>query len=239
MFLTIREWFHRRRSGDRIPGRKRRIARLFVFEFVIVVLGVLVAQTLQLAFASQLEEQRGREVAKQLESAAFHFAAIGDVGQRNRECFNERLDRLFTANVAGERVAMDEVGRPKLSGVYESQWDAGAFAAARTARDEMFIARAQELVGLFEEHDALAARLAEEWQKIELLDASNGPLSQADRSAIRDALIAARADWRRAQEIYREVESIAQAWGVPEKNPDLDHHLPDLETCQFVPFATK
>ncbi|RDC60918.1 hypothetical protein HME9302_02135 [Alteripontixanthobacter maritimus] len=233
MFLTAREWF-RKRSEVHPRGRKRRIAKLFVFEFTIVVLGVLAAQMLQNQVVQNTEIRRGNTVASQMEQAALHFAAIANVGQRNESCFRERLTRLSTVNRLNERMSVNALGRPNLSGVYEFEWGSAAFREASKARGHVFTSKAQQLVGVFEDYDRLAAQIENNWRTVGLLDPSNGPLSVQDRAEIRNALLDIQADWTIAQRIYRTIDGIVQDWKLSGENSYLDHHLPDLQTCQFT-----
>ena len=227
MFLSVREYFRQR--GGRMHAA--RLARLFAFEFAIVVLGVFVAQSLQASFQRSGRIEDGREVASSMRGAVQHYNAIAVVGLRAEECFADRLDELAAINLAGGRVDDGMLGIPRLGGVNEFRFSPSDYSAARLASGDQFVADARGAADRLDDNDTIVARLLDNWITVSLLERRHGPLDADDRRAIRDALIAVRADWGALLSYYRANEALTEKWDLAEENPFLDHHLPDLEAC--------
>lgn len=173
MFQTVRHWWH--------GGRGKVLLRLFLFEFIVVVAGVLVAQALagyaqtRASFA-QMEVERAR-VRYELESAHSNFetwsVAVPCLNQRMTDVMNGRdftsqeLRRpsmptpnyappdSLTLNLIAERYGIDEKNRLK------SMADQ---IASLTARNDMIVSA---------------------WGRLMLLDPANGPVTAEDRAQAR------------------------------------------------------
>ena len=106
MFRAVREWWD--------IGRWRRPARLFAFEFVVVMAGVLAAQALQSWGAERSDRARG---ATQVAAARQNLQSLGaTIGfwTRHGPCLREHVRRVATVAGSGGSLVHQEIGRPAL-----------------------------------------------------------------------------------------------------------------------------
>jgi hypothetical protein len=112
MFRAIREAFGRWRDPALSTTRRRRsarIAKLFLFEFVVVVTGVLVAQMLQEYFANARAARDATMTVERARAEAAAFRATSEYWLAAAPCLESRMDELMRAAAVG-------VDRPDLHG---------------------------------------------------------------------------------------------------------------------------
>lgn len=94
MFAALREYF----SGPEEPlprrGRGRRLAQLFAFEFIVVLLGVLTAQLLQDWFSERRDARLARAIVASFEQETKRFVTTAEYRARVHQCEMARLARL-------------------------------------------------------------------------------------------------------------------------------------------------
>jgi hypothetical protein len=178
MFQTVRHWWG---SG---PGKVT--ARLFAFEFIVVVTGVLVAQALaswvqgRAAFTAMKEaEARAKaEISDNMYAAKIYQAAIPCFEDRMREVMRKAsqgpVDRQMAVRPSFKSSGLSQIGDQSallLRKENGDQWSNVFDALARSVSDI----------------DDRSSTIAEEWGRIALADPENGEVSLGDRLAAREA----------------------------------------------------
>lgn len=99
MFHLIREYFAA--SEDRPPrkGRARKLAGLFAFEFVVVLLGVLAAQLLQSWMADRGDRANAQEAMASYRAIIPEVLTVAEFRWRTAPCLQKRM--LSYAKIAG------------------------------------------------------------------------------------------------------------------------------------------
>jgi hypothetical protein len=202
MFRTVRHWW--------FEGSGQHTARLFVFEFVVVVAGVLVAQSLG-------EWMHDREIDRQVteENARVEYQ-IGRTQQFDRvwtvaaPCFRERMLSMIAAIDSGHRYPDDYLTLPALAGYTVEPIPP---AVALPMRDRYGAKRMEEFfaANLIAERDLTVARdLGDQWTKFALLNPRYGTLEGADRASMRAAGAQALRDLSRVQLAAAALETIGK-----------------------------
>ena len=191
MFRTVRHWW--------LEGNGRHTARLFVFEFVVVVAGVLVAQSLG-------EWMHDREIDRQVteENARVEYQ-IGRTQQFDRvwsvaaPCFRERMLSMIAAIDSGQRYPDDYLMLPVLAGYTVEPVSP---AIALPMRDKYGAKRMEDFFAanrIAESGLTAAKDLGDQWTKFAVLNPRYGTLEGADRASMRTAAAQALRDLGRIQ----------------------------------------
>jgi hypothetical protein len=191
MFRTVRHWW--------FEGNGQHTARLFVFEFVVVVAGVLVAQSLG-------EWMHDREIDRQVteENARVEYQ-IGRTQQFDRvwsvaaPCFRERMLSMIAAIDSGQRYPDDYLTLPALAGYTVEPVSP---AIALPMRDKYGAKRMEDFfsANVIAESGLTGAKdLRDQWTKFAVLNPRYGTLEGADRASMRTAGAQALRDLGRIQ----------------------------------------
>jgi hypothetical protein len=191
MFRTVRHWWS--------EGSGQHTARLFVFEFVVVVAGVLVAQSLG-------EWMHDRETDRQVteENARVEYQ-IGRTQQFDRvwsvaaPCFRERILSMIAAIDSGQRYPDDYLTLPALAGYTVEPVSP---AIALPMRDKYGAKRMEDFfsANIIAESGLTGAKdLRDQWTKFAVLNPRYGTLEGADRASMRTAGAQALRDLGRIQ----------------------------------------
>ena len=191
MFRTVRHWW--------FEGNGQHTARLFVFEFVVVVAGVLVAQSLG-------EWMHDREIDRQVteENARVEYQ-IGRTQQFDRvwsvaaPCFRERMLSMIAAIDSGQRYPDDYLTLPALAGYTVEPVSP---AIALPMRDKYGAKRMEDFFaanGIAGSGLSAARDLGDQWTKFAVLNPRYGTLDGADRASMRTAGAQALRDLGRIQ----------------------------------------
>ena len=191
MFRTVRHWW--------FEGNGQHTARLFVFEFVVVVAGVLVAQSLG-------EWIHDREIDRQVteENARVEYQ-IGRTQQFDRvwsvaaPCFRERMLSMIAAIDSGQRYPDDYLTLPAVVGYTVEPIPA---AVALPMRDKYGAKRMEDFfaANIIAESGLTAAKdFRDQWTTFALLNPRYGTLEGADRASMRAAGAQALRDLGRIQ----------------------------------------
>ena len=214
MFQTVRHWW-----GN---GRGKVTLRLFLFEFVVVVAGVLVAQGLATyvqdrSDLARMEAERSRiriELADSFSLFQIWRAAVPCLDQRMTEVMN------------GKEFAPNELRRPTFV--------SAAVAVPSTDTMEMIGRRhgMQEKISLswilsnIEATKPSSAIIREKWALLSLIDPVNGPPTDSDRAAARVAAAEIKAQLERIGGLaasmeppFRKLGIDAQEVYTPERGP--------------------
>ena len=209
IFGLTRETFQRWRRDLR-PAR---LAGLFLFEFVVVLLGVLAAQWV----ADWADDRRlAREAAVQYAQArqqSILAATVQKYWSQVGPCLRERAKAVARAASAGETMTSATIGRPALPMVQMPSWDEDVrrAAIARYGQDRM------DAIEFFEGRTQIMTetmiRIRDAWATFALLDPANGPPSDIDRANVRAAAISVM-DYVRLLG-YNDSAAAMDALGVP------------------------
>jgi len=177
MFRAVREWW--------LSGRGKHTARLFGFELTVVMIGVLAAQQ-----ASNWAEKRG--ALKQVEGLyrdLYHsfdiYRAIAAANRVAIPCLDERVDLILQlANDEGD-IDPDLLSPAPLMGMAPDQISPENEQLLR----ERFGDSTADKIGSVQFNLATAERSGSEierrWFEFQRLNPKHGPVSDADRSAVR------------------------------------------------------
>jgi hypothetical protein len=191
MFRTVRHWWS--------EGSGQHTARLFVFEFVVVVAGVLVAQSLG-------EWMHDREIDRQVteENARVEYQ-IGRTQQFDgvwsvaAPCLRERILSMIAAIDSGQRYPDDYLTLPALAGYTVEPVSP---AIALPMRDKYGAKRMEDFfsANIIAESGLTGAKdLRDQWTKFAVLNPRYGTLEGADRASMRTAGAQALRDLGRIQ----------------------------------------
>lgn len=206
MFRAVRSWWR--------GGRGKVTARLFLFEFVVVVAGVLVAQWVSdlaadRAVARQVREDRSRveyQIARSRQYARVWKAAL--------PCLRGRMATLIAAAGNGERFSGHTLIMPRgRTYAVEPVSDD----IARAMRDTLGDQRMEDYYFATNVGEALRAATQDaqgEWSKFAVLAPEYGALEAADRAALRAAGAQALRHMRRIEFNADALESLAAQLGI-------------------------
>lgn len=173
MFQAVRLWW-----GD---GRGKSTARLFAFEFVVVMAGVLAAQWLSNLAESRSAQRRLDAALERIERDAGYNMAAAQVWRKAAPCLDERMTLIMRSASAGTALRPMDWRRPSIR--------MGYFDPLSEADDLLLRERGQkELADTIQQFDSsvnvMSQRLREmtdRWTAFELLDPANGPILREDR----------------------------------------------------------
>lgn len=202
MFRTVRYWWS--------EGSGQRTARLFVFEFVVVVAGVLVAQGL-----GDWAHDRGVDRQVTEENARIEYQ-IGRTQQYDKvlsvaaPCLRARITDLIEAVGTGRRYPDDYLTMPS-SEIY--MVEPVSLALALPMRDKYGAKRMEAFFAATATADngrVTARDLNDQWTKFALLNPRYGTLESADRASLRAAGAQALRDLNRIELNAAMMDSIAK-----------------------------
>ncbi|QNM82135.1 hypothetical protein H8M03_08865 [Sphingomonas sabuli] len=175
MFQTVRHWWG--------SGRGKMTARLFLFEFVVVVAGVLVAQGLanwvqDRADRDHMRDERAR--ARQ-ELSQFGYSALA--WKAAAPCLAERVATIMSGQVRAGK----DLQRPSLTTLnYTPPDEHSLLLIGKTYGAEerdLYKMLASDLGNM----KARGASLIAAWSRFALLDPANGPIGPSDFVQVRIA----------------------------------------------------
>ena len=181
MFRTVRHWWS--------EGSGQNTARLFVFEFVVVVAGVLVAQGLAKWVQQQADHSEGRQLVAVAQLFVRSSNERANYWLRHASCVRRHVDDISRAAAAGRTLSSDAIGYATMPAVRTPDF-------TQDQLDKLALVigdKRTRAVQRFELIDALATDdstiISNEWTKLRLLDPSLGTPSAEDRAQVRLAAI--------------------------------------------------
>lgn len=211
--------------------RARGMLALFVFEFFVVVLGVLAAQGLQ-QWTRQREQQG--HVEQELERLSQGYVDAQHLGTAWRAaipCLRARIEHLMRAAATGKPVQSQLIQRPRfiISGypgtAVETQ--AGIAAMLGAPKSGALLDVQRRAVTMDENMQAMATR----WEKFRLLDPTYGPVSATDRSIAREAGADILMHMRSLEIAIVNIEEQASDLAFPDKIPPGARELLPVTSC--------
>ncbi len=211
---------------------RSRTARLLLFEFTVVLAGVLAAQLLQDWFQGRAERARAAEQRAGVVAALHNSAELGDIRVRTYVCMQDRIERVrdllsgqkgsdaFVASLTvPEQMILDDAGwesaRPLLTKYFGTN-DTMVFSSIQFLIDQMDAAQDVELAA---------------WQRLALLRPENGPVTPGLRAELQIAL----ADAHRANRVLYEAGQVvhkrSRALKVPIHDATLKAFATSAKLC--------
>lgn len=212
MFHAVRLWW----SG----GRGKVTVRLFLFEFVVVVAGVLTAQSLANWVSARHEDRAIREENERVRYEIGRARQVARIWMKAAPCLLERVDTVIRRSSSGGVLDAGQSATPLFIGysvepLKEDMRRAFGerFGVAQVDNYALVSTTAQSIGDSFN-----LVRLG--WDRFALMDSSLGPVTQADRAAVKDAAIQVRAHLGRIKYRVGWIESTADRLGIPARTSD-------------------
>jgi hypothetical protein len=206
MFQAVRKWWH--------SGRGQHTVRLFLFELVVVMIGVLAAQEIQ-SWAQKRSALKGIEsLHQQLWHDFSVYRNIAFINDAAIPCFDERIEKVLSA--AGGSAAIDPalLTPARLAGMGPDEISPESFLLLR----ERYGLKVYDRVGSMEynlkNNDEASQSINRRWYDFQRLDPRHGAVSEGDRSAARAAAIQIRSDLATLRESNRLIELITGQLGI-------------------------
>jgi hypothetical protein len=166
-----------------------RLSGVFLFEFIVVMLGVLAAQAVadwgedrRLTRDAEVQFREARASAIQSAGTLAFWAAVGP-------CLIKRAQQVAQVAASDQTMTAAQLGRPSLPWLQMPTWDQDVrrAAIARFGADQM------GALGGMEVRTEIALettiRVRDAWSTFALLDPANGPPTEVDRGNVRLAAI--------------------------------------------------
>lgn len=173
MFAAVRQWW--------TDGRGKPTARLFAFEFIVVMFGVLAAQAVaDWAQDRNAERQLDLALERVRRDAGYNMAAAL-VWQRAAPCLAQRMTEIMQSAADGGSGLEGSLRRPKFRFNYFDSLSEGDDLLLRERGGNEL---ADSIAQINSSVDVMAQRLreiADRWTTFELLDQANGPVMREDR----------------------------------------------------------
>jgi hypothetical protein len=221
MFHAVRKWWE--------SGRGKVTTRLFLFEILVVTLGVLLAQGLQQEIQSRddhrhMEQERGR-ARQELATAHMMFLAW----QAAVPCLDDRMTEIM----AGKLQDGASLRRPSFPfPSYAEPDDQSLLLMGKVyGLDERDLYRGltSSIQGLEQRGD----RIIDAWGRFALLDPANGRADQSDRAEVRRAAADIKAQLRSLAIGTRIAIMRLERMGVPAFNREQPNNGP-AKSCEAI-----
>jgi len=210
MFQAVRKWWH--------SGRGQHTVRLFVFELVVVMIGVLAAQEIQ-SWAQKRSALKGIEsLHQQLWHDFSVYRTIARINQAAIPCLDERIDQVLSAASGSTPIDPALLTPVRLLGMGPDEISPESFVLLR----ERYGLKVYDRVGSMEfnlkDNEEATQSINRRWYAFQRLDPHHGTVSEGDRSAAREAAIQIKSDLATLRESNRLIELITGQLGI-EINP--------------------
>jgi hypothetical protein len=206
MFQAVRHWWH--------SGRGQHTVRLFVFELVVVMIGVLAAQQIQ-GWAQKRAAVKGVEgLHEELWHDFSAYRTIAQIDQAAIPCFEQRIDQLLTATGGSTTVDPALLTPARLAAMGPDNISPENFILLRERYGNSVYDRIGSMEFDLKIHEDATYSLNRSWYKFERLDPRHGSVSEADRSAAREAATDIRSDLADLKESNRLIQLITGELGI-------------------------
>ena len=212
MFQAVRSFFSNGRGRQPSTPRARRLARtfrLFLFEFVVVVTGVLVAQMLGDNAANARAGADARAAVERAERETSNFRATSEYWLSAGPCIDSRMDELMRAAANGEHYQAFRGVRPRMPLSVFTPWSEATSITARRVYGDQLVTDYAALATMAAKIGEDSYDLAGEWALLGLIDPALGPVAREDRLNAR--LAAGRIKGRLASLQVTAVNAVAAA----------------------------
>ena len=158
-----------------------------MFEFAVVVAGVLAAQGLANWVGTRAEREAGRRLFADATESARQLDRTLGYWQRFAPCLRSHVASISRAAANAGSMTGDAIGRPAVPSPPEPQFSAddwGRIALVATPEQVQSLRGLQATASI---HNAYASEMARQWSTFRLLDPSLGAALPEDRSRVRAA----------------------------------------------------
>lgn len=201
--------------------RFARAAKLFAFEFAVVLLGVFVAQMLQSMSAETQARTQTAEAIDKLRLDIGRLREITAFWQKYGECLADHTTQIATVAANGATMPTAEIGRPALPLPQFTSWSETTILNARRWFGETPINNYRRFGQNADVMLNLSRDIAREWAAFGLLDPAYGTPSEADRANVR--LAAMRIRTLIKMEIYKAREVLDESTRIGVTPADQDY----------------
>ena len=214
MFRTVRHWWE--------GGRGKVTARLFMFEFVVVVAGVLTAQGLANWVADRAEQRSIKEEDSRVRYEIGRARQVARIWSAATPCLTDRVETIARLASSNRPVDAGELSVPRFIGYTVEP-------VSPDMNREFHDRLGNERVDNYAVVTASSATLVDTyrdvrrgWDRFALLDPALGPASPADRATVRDVAVQLRSQLNLIDASARMIESTAAGLGIPPLRSDAD-----------------
>jgi len=172
--------------------KRRRWVALFVFEFFVVLLGVLAAQALQSWFQSRQEARTAATTKATLDRNFRSIALSAEIRRRGLLCYGQRLNRVLLA--IKDRTPISDASAPEEALVIDLGWSGQVPALIAEHYGSPLAEKYNNIALWVESFRQAQQREQESWTDLARLSPQLGPITDADRLAAKGALIEASRD---------------------------------------------
>lgn len=207
MFHAVRHWW----SG----GRGKVSARLFLFEFLVVVAGVLTAQGLADRVADRAEQRAVNDEDKRVRYEIGRSRQVARIWYTAAPCLVERVERVARQASTSRTVDPDELRVPRFIGYTVEPFSPDMnrefhdrLGNERVDNYAVVMAGSVTLVDAYRD-------VRRGWDRFALLDPALGPSSAADRATVRDVAVQLRSQLELIRTSAEMIDSTAAGLGIP------------------------
>jgi hypothetical protein len=179
MFHAVRSWW----TG----GRGKVSLRLFLFEFLVVVAGVLAAQALANWVSARAESFAGERLLSDAIERSRELDRSFAYWQRFAPCLRGHTAAIGRAAADGKSMSSDAIGRPAFPGMIEPQFDADDWRKIALVATPEQVEALRVLQATTSVYKTYVSEMAMQWATFRLLDPGFGNASAEDRSRVRAA----------------------------------------------------
>lgn len=227
MFRTVRQWWG--------SGRGKVSARLFLFEFVVVVAGVLTAQSLASWVAGRAEQRAVSDEDKRVRYEIGRARQVAGIWSAAVPCLVQRVESVARQAATKDPIDADELKVPRFFGYtvqpFSSDMDRefhARFGNERVDNYAVIISASSTILDSYRE-------VRQGWDRLALLDPALGSPSDADRSTVRDVAVQLRSQLELIGTAAKMVDSTAAGLGIAPltSGADFGAVLP-VENCSEI-----
>lgn len=190
MFQAIRNFFTASSSpalDERKIRKARRLAGLFLFEFIVVVVGVLVAQMLQERMADRRARAEARMAVARERAEFAQFRGVVEYWNKAAPCLSARMDRIARSAATNTPLAAADFARPSLPSLSISPLAGDAALVARQVYGDRLVYEYWLIARSAERMSNFTTGVTTDWTLLQLLDPALGQPSAQDRAEARAA----------------------------------------------------
>jgi hypothetical protein len=214
MFHDVRKWWSN--------GRGKITMRLFLFEFVVVVAGVLTAQALASWVANRAERRAVSEEDERVRYEIGRARQVARIWSAATPCLVERVERIARHASTTDPVDADELKVPRFIGYTVEPFSSDMnrefhdrFGNERVDNYAVVTSASATIVTAYRE-------VRSGWDRFALIDPTLGPPSDADRATVRDVAIQLRSQLDLIRTGAEMIETTAAGLKIPPLTSDAD-----------------
>lgn len=207
MFDAIRQWWN--------DGGGQGALRLFLFEFLVVVAGVLTAQALANWVADRAEQRSVNEEDKRVRYEIGRARQVARIWSAAIPCLVERVDRVARQASTTDQVQPDELRAPRFIGYtvepLSSEMNREFHDRFGNERVDNYTVIASASVTILNTYRDVRSG----WNRFALLDPALGQPSAADRTTVRDVAVQLRSQLELIETAAEMIETTAAGLEIP------------------------